>query len=81
MASLCHPPVACRSPDHLIKSCQRRKWSHGVVTGGTESRKRNKRPDAKKKKEIKMDAGENMQKINKLKRQWRFLDESKITKK
>lgn len=46
LASLCHPPVACRSPDHLIKSCQRRKWSHGAETDGTASRKRNKRPDA-----------------------------------
>lgn len=45
MATLYHPPKACRSPDQWIRRCQRRRWSHAAGTDGTALRKRNKRPD------------------------------------
>lgn len=45
-ATLCHPPVACRSPDQQIRRCRRKRWSRAAGTGGTAPRKRNKRPDA-----------------------------------
>lgn len=46
VASLCHPPIACRSPDRWIRRCRRRRWSHAAGTDGTVLRKRNKRPGA-----------------------------------
>lgn len=45
MATLCHPPIACRSLDQWIRRCRRRWWSHAAGTDGIALHKRNKMPD------------------------------------
>lgn len=57
VASLCHPPIACRSPDRWIRRCRRRRWSHAAGTDGTVLRKRNKRPGAGMRQEEKETGG------------------------
>lgn len=65
VASLCHPPTACRSPDRWIRRCRRRRWSHAAGTDGTVLRKRNKRPgENMRRKEKEMEGGGGRQNHN-----------------